>query len=124
MTMGRSSRFLQKILILVAVCLLGVLQSTFTDTVVWESEPAIGTDPCVLMAKTSVCPYSQSLKPDGAIVAWGHNLYSQTTTPEGNGFVAILAGGYHSLVIDNNKSLLQFKSGFEPNTYILGDARA
>ena len=160
MAMARNSLFMKKNFILISICFLCVLRSTFANTVIWDAHPTVSTDPDVLLAKTSVCSYNQYLRPDGAIVAWGHNLYGQATPPEGNDFIAIsagsnhslalrsngsiigwgsndygqatppegngfktiIAGGYHSLAIKNKaKSVLQFGSGFEPNTYILED---
>lgn len=66
--------------------------------------------------------YSLALKSNGSIVGWGGNDYGQATPPNGNSFVAIAAGWYHGLAIENkSRTILQFKSGFEPNTYILED---
>jgi hypothetical protein len=43
---------------------------------------------------------------DGDIFAWGWNNYSQCTVPDTNaGFVAIAAGGYHSLGIKQDGSI-------------------
>ena len=43
------------------------------------------------------------LKADGSIVAWGNNGYGQTNVPAPNsGFVAVAAGGEHSLGLQAN----------------------
>ena len=44
--------------------------------------------------------HNLGLKADGSIVAWGYNSHGQCSIPEPNsGFVAIAAGGNHSLAI-------------------------
>jgi hypothetical protein len=66
--------------------------------------------------------HSLALRSNGSIAGWGSNDYGQATPPQGSGFNAIAAGGYHSLAIKSNaKGVLQFKSGFDPNTYIFED---
>jgi hypothetical protein len=36
---------------------------------------------------------------DGTIVGWGWNYCGQATPPAGNNYIAVSAGGYHSLAI-------------------------
>lgn len=40
-----------------------------------------------------------------SITAWGHNGYGQCNVPEGNDFVAVEAGRYHSLALRSDRSL-------------------
>ena len=42
----------------------------------------------------------------GFIVGWGNNTYGQASSPAGNDFVAIAAGGYHSLALRSDGSLV------------------
>src|SRR5207244_1535234 len=44
---------------------------------------------------------------DGAVVAWGHNLYGQTSVPPGlSNVVGIAAGGYHSLALRSDGTIV------------------
>ena len=43
---------------------------------------------------------------DGTIVGWGLNGYGQADTPDGNDFLAVAAGGWHSLALASDGSLL------------------
>ena len=70
-----NSRVLWPISFLIAVCFLGIVQSTFAGTVVgWGAQPAAGTDPGVSLTIAGGRSYSLALRSDGAIVAWGDNL--------------------------------------------------
>jgi alpha-tubulin suppressor-like RCC1 family protein len=42
----------------------------------------------------------------GVIVGWGRNDFGQATVPTGNDFIAIAAGGYHSLALKSDGSLV------------------
>ena len=35
----------------------------------------------------------------GSLVGWGDNIYGDLSLPAGNDFVAVAAGGYHSLAL-------------------------
>ena len=56
------------LLIVVAVCLLCIVESAFADSI-------------------------------GSVIGWGYNSKGQATPPDGNDFLAIAAGGAHSLAI-------------------------
>jgi alpha-tubulin suppressor-like RCC1 family protein len=53
------------------------------------------------------------LKQDGSVVGWGRNDYGQANTPQGNDFVVIAAGGYHSLALRQDGSVV----GWGRNNY-------
>lgn len=44
--------------------------------------------------------HNLALKQDGTIVAWGSNLFGETTVPDGlSGVTAVAAGSFHSLAV-------------------------
>jgi len=45
------------------------------------------------------CNYSLAISSDGSLIAWGGNFNGQCNVPEGNDFVDIGAGEYHSLAL-------------------------
>ena len=42
----------------------------------------------------------------GSIVGWGMDVYGQATPPEGNDYIAIAAGGLHSLALKSDGSVV------------------
>ncbi|MCX5636930.1 MAG: hypothetical protein NTX52_04450, partial [Planctomycetota bacterium] len=58
-----------------------------------------GATVCFLSGACGTIGYSLALKSDGSIVGWGDNGYGQASPPDGNDFVSIAAGEYHSLAI-------------------------
>ena len=50
--------------------------------------------------------FSTALRTDGNLTAWGDNTRGQTNCPAGTDYVAIAAGGDHSLALRSDGSLV------------------
>ena len=68
------------------------------------SNPRILRTNPLLIAVCFLCLVQSALA--GSIVGWGHNYDGQATPPVGNDFVAIAAGGEHSLALKSNGSIV------------------
>jgi hypothetical protein len=65
------------------------------------SNTPAGTD---FVAVSAGLFYSVALRADGSLVAWGDNLWGQTSIPSGTDFVSVSAGAEHGVAIRGSSS--------------------
>jgi hypothetical protein len=71
-----------------------------------EHNIGYGYDLVAIAAGGFLSSHGIGLEPEGSLRGWGDNTYGQRTVPDGNDFVAIAAGVFHSLALKSDGSVV------------------
>jgi len=78
-------------------------QARAGSIVSWGEQVAPNSELTCISAISTGRHHNLAIKADGSIVGWAWNHKGQATPPEGNDFVAISAGGTHSLAPEGRR---------------------